>query len=159
MNPISVKATFITFGIMALLLAGSGAVITIQSLRLDLKQKEIGKLSDDLKVSRAATAQCLQQKDIDNDATDDLQKQNTAIRRDNARIKRLLNDLPDQCVPVSKGPRRADGKAGGELSGQSGIMAGALVDLGSDCDAVRARLHSLQDWVRNTAHPVDNSRR
>jgi len=137
----------IALAVTVLLIAGLSAVIYTQNLVIDLKDKDIKALKKNLTETIAAVEACDQQQKINYEASDAFQKENAAIRRDNTRLKRLLNNVPDQCIPIQQPPGRSDAEAPGRLSGTGGVMAPALIDLATSCEEIGAQLRALQDWV------------
>lgn len=152
MNLIPTKFFLLTAGIAAVLLFAAGAIVQIQRLQLNLKDKDIQALVIERNNANNALISCNNQQKINHEASDAYQKDNTHLRRRNADLKRMLDDIPDQCVPIQRATGGPDAAKDGKFSGSRGVMASALVDLGTECDEVRAQLTALQGWIIDTGN-------
>lgn len=138
-------------GIISLItIAALSGVIKYQHVRLLNKDQTIASLKQEIKDWRKSTEICHQQQEINYEASNAFQKENATLRRDNARIKRLLSNVPDQCIPIQQAPSGSDAGTPGRLSGNRGVMAPALVDLATSCDEISAQLRALQGWVQRS---------
>lgn len=93
-----------------------------------------------------AQAQCLKEKQLTTEVSNELQTQLTDLRSQLAAAKRVR---PQSCVPVVTRPAGGhDGQAGdAQLPDPHGITSDALLDFAYDAEVVGRQLDSCQEFV------------
>lgn len=148
-NPLSLKFTAIAGGIMLLLLIAAGAVIQIQSLRLDLKDKEITAITLERDTAKAETLICRKDQETAYEISDQYQKRLTASDRELATYKRMLSQ--SACViPCIEATGGCDATTSAGLPGKHGIRVEWLLEEAARANRYTEQLGACQDWIEQS---------
>lgn len=134
---------------LIILIAVMSLIIAAEGVGLKLLWSKAETLKTERDAARSTADQCEKDKALTSENADEQEKQNSIIRRQLDKLKRVPN--ASRCVPTPRAPAERNGPASaGELSGPHGVYAGDLLDFAGDAELVRQALISCQSFVNAT---------